>query len=52
MTGWPAPARSVPYPEVVVVAMLFAGLSIFFGIVPSPLFHLAAHAGNAISGIF
>jgi NADH-quinone oxidoreductase subunit N len=52
VSGWPVPARSVPYPEVVVVAMLFAGLSIFFGIVPSPLFHLAAHAGNAISGIF
>jgi len=51
-SDWPAAASSVPYPEVVVVALLFAGLSIFFGIVPSPLFQLAAHAGNALSGIF
>ncbi len=49
---WPSPARSVPYPEVVLVAIVFAGLSVIFGIIPSPLFHLAEHAGNAISGIF
>jgi hypothetical protein len=51
-SDWPTSSSSVPSPEVVVVAVLFAGLSIFFGIVPSPLFHLAAHAGNALSGIF
>jgi NADH-quinone oxidoreductase subunit N len=45
-------ARSVPYPEVVLVAVVFAALSVLFGIIPSPLFHLAAHAGNAITGIF
>jgi NADH-quinone oxidoreductase subunit N len=50
--GWPSAAGSAPYPEVVVVALVFAALSVFFGIVPSPLFHLAAHAGNAIAGIF
>jgi NADH-quinone oxidoreductase subunit N len=47
-----APSRAVPYPEVVLVAVVFAGLSVLFGIIPSPLFHLAEHAGNAISGIF
>jgi hypothetical protein len=34
------------------VGCLFAAAAIFFGIVPSPLFHLAAHAGHAISGLF
>jgi NADH-quinone oxidoreductase subunit N len=48
----PRPARSAPYPEIVVVALVFSALSIFFGIVPQPLFQLAAHAGNAIAGIF
>jgi NADH-quinone oxidoreductase subunit N len=41
-----------PHPEVVAVAVLFAAASIFFGIFPSPLFHFAAHAGHAISGLF
>jgi NADH-quinone oxidoreductase subunit N len=50
--GWPTAGTSIPYPEVVFVAMLFAAASIFFGIFPSPLFDLAAHAGHAISGIF
>ena len=39
-------------PEVVFVAGLFAAASIFFGIFPSPLFNLAAHAGNAFTGLF
>jgi NADH-quinone oxidoreductase subunit N len=34
------------------VAVLFAAATIFFGIVPQPLFHLANHAGQAISGLF
>jgi NADH-quinone oxidoreductase subunit N len=42
----------ISQPEVVVVAGLFAAASIFFGIFPSPLFNLAAHAGNALSGLF
>ncbi|MBV9467017.1 MAG: NADH-quinone oxidoreductase subunit N [Solirubrobacterales bacterium] len=50
--AWPTPARSIPYPEVAFVALLFAAASVLFGIVPSPLFHLAAHAGHALSGIF
>jgi hypothetical protein len=42
---------SGPAPEAVFVAVLFSAASIFFGIFPSPLFNLAAHAGHAISGI-
>jgi NADH-quinone oxidoreductase subunit N len=50
--GWPGASSSVPYPEVVLVAVVFAILCIVFGIIPQPLFHLAAHAGNALAGIF
>lgn len=52
IAGGSPEADAVPYPEIVFVAVLFATLSIIFGIVPSPLFHLAAHAGTAIHGIF
>ncbi len=38
--------------EATFVAVLFAGASVFFGIFPSPLFHLAAHAGAALPGLF
>ncbi len=50
--GWPRSDQSAPAPEAAFVATLFAAASIFFGIFPSPLFHLAAHAGHAIGGIF
>jgi len=50
--SWPVPAESVPYPEVVFVAVVFSAASVFFGIFPSPLFNLAAHAGSAIGGLF
>jgi NADH-quinone oxidoreductase subunit N len=49
---WPTIAESVPYPEVALVAAVFAAAAVFFGIVPSPLFDLAAHAGRAIGGLF
>jgi NADH-quinone oxidoreductase subunit N len=49
---WPASDKAAPYPEIVAVALLFAALSIIFGVVPQPLFQLAAHAGNALVGIF
>ena len=42
----------MPQPEVVLVAVGFSAACIFFGIFPAPLFHLAAHAGHAISGLF
>jgi NADH-quinone oxidoreductase subunit N len=44
-------ARAIPHPDLTLVALVFAGAAVFFGIVPSPLFHLAAHAGNAILGL-
>jgi len=49
---WPAVSEAIPDPEVAFVAILFAAAAIFFGIFPSPLFDFAAHAGNAISGLF
>jgi NADH-quinone oxidoreductase subunit N len=50
--GWPTPSESAARPEVVFVAVLFAAASVFFGIFPSPLFNLAAHAGHALTGLF
>jgi NADH-quinone oxidoreductase subunit N len=38
--------------EVTVVAVVLAAASVFFGIVPGPLFHLASHAGATIAGLF
>jgi len=38
--------------EATLVAALFAAACVFFGIFPSPMFHFAAHAAHAISGIF
>jgi NADH-quinone oxidoreductase subunit N len=49
---WPASNKAAPYPEIVAIALLFGALSVIFGIVPQPLFQLAAHAGNALVGIF
>jgi NADH-quinone oxidoreductase subunit N len=40
------------YPELLFVAVVFAAATIFFGIFPSPLFHLASHAANALPGLF
>jgi hypothetical protein len=48
----PEPAKAAPYPEVVLVAVVFGAACIVFGIIPSPLFHLASHAASAIGGIF
>ncbi len=45
-------ARTVPHPEVTLVAVVFGAASIAFGIFPSPLFALAAHAGRALTGLF
>ncbi len=41
-----------PQPEVVLVAWLAAAATVVLGIVPQPLFDLAAHAGHALTGIF
>ena len=47
----PAPAPELQF-EVAYVALAFAAAVIFFGIIPSPLFQFAAHAGRAIAGLF
>jgi NADH-quinone oxidoreductase subunit N len=45
-------SQAAPYAEVTFVAVVFAAASVVFGIFPSPLFHLVAHAGNALAGLF
>jgi NADH-quinone oxidoreductase subunit N len=39
---------ALAYPELVFVAVVFAAAIIFFGIFPSPLFHLAGQAATAL----
>jgi NADH-quinone oxidoreductase subunit N len=45
------PARGVQR-EVVLVAVLAGAATLFFGIVPQPLFNLVHHAGSALGGLF
>ncbi len=45
-------AAALAYPELILVAVGFAAATVFFGIFPSPLFHLASHAANALAGLF
>ncbi len=47
-----ADAAARPQPEVLVVAWIAAAATVVLGIVPQPLFELAAHAGEALAGIF
>jgi len=53
--GRPGPLASLAgpgqHPEVALIAAVCALASIFFGIVPEPLFRFAAHAGAAIAGL-
>ena len=46
-----AAGAGLRYFEVVFVAVAFAGATIVFGIFPSPLFQLAAHAANALRAV-
>jgi NADH-quinone oxidoreductase subunit N len=39
-------------PEVAFVAIIAAAATLFFGIVPQPLFDLVHHAGSALGGLF
>jgi hypothetical protein len=39
-------------PEVWFVTLLFAAATLFFGIIPSPLFDLAVRAGAALANLF
>jgi NADH-quinone oxidoreductase subunit N len=43
---------SGPQPEVVVVALLAGAGTLFFGVIPQPLFDLVQHAGGALTGLF
>jgi len=47
-----ADAQTRPQFEVVLVALAFAAATIFFGIVPQPLFDLANHAAQSLTGLF
>ena len=47
----PEAAAGTPY-EVVLVAVLAGAATIFFGIIPQPLFDLLQHAGGALGGLF
>jgi hypothetical protein len=40
------------HPEVALVALLAGAGTLFFGIVPQPLFDLVRHAGAALPGLF
>jgi hypothetical protein len=48
----PGPPERRDQPELAGVALLFGAAIVFFGIFPSPLFNFAAHAGQAIAGLF
>ena len=39
-------------PEVIFVAVLAGAATLFFGIIPQPLFDLVSHAGGALGGLF
>jgi NADH-quinone oxidoreductase subunit N len=39
---------SLAHPELTLVAVVFAAASVVFGIIPSPLFHLASHAASLL----
>jgi NADH-quinone oxidoreductase subunit N len=45
-------ARSAASAEVTFVAVVSGAACIVFGVFPSPLFNLAAHAGRALTGLF
>jgi NADH-quinone oxidoreductase subunit N len=47
-----ADAAAGPQLEVVAVAVAASAATVFFGIIPSPLFDLARQAGNALGGLF
>ena len=46
-----AAVASGSQPEVLLVALLAGAATIFFGIVPQPLFDLVQHAAGSLTGI-
>ncbi len=51
IAGGSPEADKLPYPEILLVATVFSALTIFFGVIPEPLFHFAARAGAALVGL-
>ncbi|HTW41127.1 MAG TPA: NADH-quinone oxidoreductase subunit N [Solirubrobacteraceae bacterium] len=47
----PAASAGIQF-EVVLVAVVAGAATLFFGVIPQPLFDLVHHAGGAISGLF
>jgi NADH-quinone oxidoreductase subunit N len=50
--GWSPEADAKAQPEVLFVAVLAAAATIFFGIMPDPLFDAARDVGQSLSGLF
>jgi NADH-quinone oxidoreductase subunit N len=50
--GWSPEAEGRAQPEVLAVAVVSAAAVIFFGIIPTPLFHLAKDVGTSLLGVF
>jgi NADH-quinone oxidoreductase subunit N len=51
VAGWSPEADPRAQPEVVLVTVVMAAATIFFGIVPSPLFHLAHDVGTSLGSL-
>jgi NADH-quinone oxidoreductase subunit N len=51
MAGWSPEADARRQPEIVLVAVLAAAATIFFGIWPDPLFDVARDVGTALTGL-
>jgi NADH-quinone oxidoreductase subunit N len=52
VAGWSPEADARAQPELLAVAVVFAALSIVFGVVPGPLFDAARDVGGALAGTF
>jgi NADH-quinone oxidoreductase subunit N len=50
-SGWSPEADARAQPEVMLVGLLAGAATLFFGIVPSPLFELARDVGTSLSGL-
>jgi NADH-quinone oxidoreductase subunit N len=51
VAGWSPEADARAQPEVAAIAVLFAAATIFFGVVPSPLFDAARDVGGALANL-
>jgi hypothetical protein len=51
VAGWSPEADPLAQPEVVAVAVLAAAATIFFGLMPDPLFDVARDVSSALPGL-